>query len=185
MSLDKPINKKLVKGYARLLKKDTEKISVSLLCEMSDVSRASFYLYYKSLKDFEDRLGAYMMNKFFEQATYFLRCSDEELENALKKENLFFDKYEKLILKHMISGSNYLDFATFANSYYLNEKESSLFSGEVWDKHKQDIDFFSRGYLMLLILGMTGYTENTFEKDIKKCRALFRQLCKEIIIFPD
>jgi hypothetical protein len=33
---------------------------------------------------------------------------------------------------------------------------------------------------MILILGMTGYMENSYEKDIVKCRDLFRHLCNEI-----
>ncbi len=178
--MNKPIDIKLIKGYSKLLKKETKKISVSLLCETADVSRASFYIYYGSIREFENSLSAFMLNKFFDQAIYLLRCSEDELKNAVKKENLFFDKYELIILKYMISGSNYLNFAAFANSHYLKEKEVLVFSEEVWNKHRQDIDFFSRGYLMILILGMTGYMDNTFEKDIQKCRVLFRHLCNEI-----
>lgn len=178
--MNKPIDIKLIRAYSRLLKKETKKISVCLLCETAEVSRASFYIYYNNLKEFEKCLGTYMLNKFFEYSTYLLNCSEEELTYALKKENFRFDKYEMVILKYMISGSNYLGFATFADSYYLKEKEMSLFSEDVWKKHKQDLDFFSRGYLMILILGMTGYMEKTFAEDIKKCRALFRLLCNEI-----
>ena len=178
--MNKSIDIKLIKAYSKLLKKGTKKISVCLLCETAEVSRASFYIYYKSMREFENSLGTYMLNKFFEQSTYLLRCSEEELEKAINKENLFFDKYEMVILKYMISGSNYLDFASFADSYYLKEKEKSLFSQEIWEKHRRELDFFSRGYLTILILGMTGYMENTFEKDIRKCRALFRHLCSEI-----
>lgn len=178
--MNKPIDVKLIRAYSRLLKKETKKIGVSLLCETAEVSRASFYIYYNSLSEFEKSLGNYMMNKFFEQSTYLLSCSEEELEKFIKKENFFFNKYELIILKHMISGSKYLDFAAFADSYYLKEKEASLFSEDVWEKHKQKLDFFSRGYLMILILGMTGYMENTFEKDVRKCRALFKHLCNEI-----
>lgn len=183
--MDKPINEKLIRAYAKLLKKDVKKISICLLCETAEVSRASFYVYYKNLKEFENNLGTHMLKKFFEQSTYFLCCSDEELKKALKKESFFFEKYELIILKNMISGSNYLEFATFADRYYLKEKEASLFPQEVWDKYKRDLDFFSRGYLMLLILGLTGYTENTFEKDLVNSRALFRYICKEIIKIPN
>lgn len=180
LSLNKSIDIKLIKGYSRLIKKGIPKINVSLLCETSDVSRASFYIYYSSMSEFEKSLGNYMMNKFFEQSTYLLRCSEEKFNKAIKKENLLFDKYELIILKYMISGSNYLDFASFANSYYLKEKEASLFPEDVWDKYKQDLDFFSRGYLMILILGMTGYMEKSFENDIRKCRILFSHLCNKI-----
>lgn len=179
--MNKPINIKLIRAYSRLLKKETERISVSLLCETAEVSRASFYIYYNSLREFENRLGIYMMNKFFDLSTFLLRCSEEDFENAFRNKNFFFDKYELVILKKMISGSNYLGFAVFADSYYLKEKEKSLFSEKVWKKHKKDLDFFSRGYLMILILGMTGYMKKTFEKDIRKCRALFGHLCNEII----
>ena len=178
--MNKPIDIKLIRAYSRLLKKETKKISVCLLCETANVSRASFYIYYKGMSEFENILDTYILNKFFEQSTYLLRCSEEEFIKAIKKENLFFDKYELIILRHMISGSNYLKFAAFADNYYLKEKEASLFSEEVWKKHKPDLDFFSRGYLMILILGLTGYMENTFEKDIRKCRELFRHLCSEI-----
>lgn len=178
--MNKSIDIKLIRAYSKLLKKDTKKISVCLLCETAEVSRASFYVYHKSMGEFEKSLGTYMMSKFFEYSTYLLRCSEDEFAKAIKKENSSFDKYETVILKHMISGSNYLDFAIFADSYYLKEKEASLFSPEVWEKHKQVLDFFSRGYLMILILGMTGYMENTYEKDIRKCRALFKCLCNEI-----
>lgn len=178
--MNKPIDIKLIKAYSRLLKKETKKISVSLLCEKADVSRASFYVYYKSMSEFENKVGIYMMDKFFELSTFLLICSDEDCKKAIKKEDFFFDKYELAILKYMISGSNYLDFATFADRYYLEKKELSLFSKDVWEKHRSELDFFSRGYLMILILGMTGYMENTFEKDIRKCRTLFRLLSEAV-----
>ena len=178
--MNKSIDIKLIRAYSKLLKKGAKRISVCLLCETADISRASFYVYHKSMREFEESLSTYMMNKFFEQSTYLLSCSEDEFVKAIKKENSYFDKYEMIILKNMISGSNYLDFAAFADNYYLKEKEASLFSEEDWEKHKQDIDFFSRGYLMILILGMTGYMENSYEKDIRKCRALFRCLCNEI-----
>lgn len=178
--MNKLIDIKLIRAYSKLLKKGTKKISVCLLCETAEISRATFYIYYKSMREFEDNLGTYVLNKFFEQSTYLLRCSDEELETAINKENFFLDKHELIILKHMISGSNYLDFAVFADCYYTKEREASLFSQEVWENHKYELDFFSRGYLMILILGITGYMENTFKNDIVKCRALFKYICNKI-----
>lgn len=178
--MNKPIDIKLIRAYSKLLKKDCKKISVCLLCETAEVSRASFYIYYKNMSEFEKYVSTYILNKFFDNSTYLLRCSEEELEAAINKENFFFDKYETDIIRYMISGSNYLDFACLADSYYLKEKEASLFTQEIWEKYKRELDFFSRGYLMILILGLTGYMGNTYKKDLLKCRELFSSLCSVI-----
>lgn len=175
-------NRKLIRGYARLIKKGTQRITVSLLCEKADVARATFYIHYKDLNDFTETLQAQIVDKFFEQATFFLSCDDKEFQKAIKKENLLLNENELTVLENMISGTNYIDFLYKADKYYIEEKEFSLFTKEEWLLHEDKINIFSRGYLPLLILGITNYfDEKEFRSDMENCRKFYKRLRSYIV----
>lgn len=174
-------DQKLITAYSKLVNKQTDKITVSLLCKKADVARATFYTHYKDLDDFVNKLKDHIIDKFFEQATALLVCSEADLKEAVKKENLLLNKCELDILRFMISDTNYIGFALDANDYYASQHENSLFSEEVWKKHNEEINLFACGYLMILIFGITQYEETAFTENIKFCRMVFRYLFKEIL----
>ncbi len=178
--MNKGTNRKLIVAYSKLIKKESGRISVTDLCEKAGVARATFYLYYSDMESFQKKLSGYIIEKFFSQAVRILTCSDDEMHSVVKKENLIFDEYETDILGYMIQGTNYIDFASFADSYYVDKNNDPLFTLEMWEKHKEKIDIFSRGYLPILILGITNYEEMSFRKDMKYCRMFFRTLYEHI-----
>ncbi len=178
--MNKNINRKLIVAYSNLLEKESEKINVTALCEKANVARASFYVYYSDLEEFQKKVNDYIIDKFFRQSVVILTCSDDELSTVVKKENLLFDNCELGILSHMIKGTNYIDFVLLAESYYSDLSISSVYTDEILKNYKDDIDFFSRGYLPILVDGLTCYRENRFRKDMKQCRIFFRALCDYI-----
>lgn len=168
------INRKLVSAYSKLLKKGVQRITVSLLCEKADVSRANFYNYYKDLNDFIIKLHSHMVDALFEQSILFLLCSEKEIADCVKKENLLLNDSETEILKNMLHGSNYIDFAVLADRYYTDEKKRALFSRKIWEEKKDILDIFTRGYLPVIIINFLNYNEESFEADIRNSRALFK-----------
>ncbi len=174
--MNKNINRKLITAYGKLLEKENEKISVTALCEKARVARASFYIYYSDLEEFQKKLSDYIVDKFFKQSVVIITCNDAELRTVTKKENLLFDSCELKILAHMIKGTNYIDFVLLAESYLVDESCEAVYTSEMRERYKEDIDFFSRGYLPILIDGLTDYEEARFRRDMKYCRGYFKSL---------
>lgn len=178
--MNKSVNLKLMAAYSRLVEKKDEKITVITLCEKADVSRASFYIYYNSLDEFVNKVSLYIIDKLFMQSVKIITCRDADLSFVIKKENLFFNEGEIKILRNMISGVNYIDFAILAESYYVDRKNDPLFSEEMWKNHKDEIDLFSRGYIPILLVNLINYDEINFKKDMKNCRFFFKNLHNQI-----
>ncbi len=170
-------NKKLIKAYGKLLKKDDEKIKVKSLCEKADIARATFYLYYKDIDDFTEKLKSHIINRFFEQALVILSCSEDAFADAVKKENLLLSDDELLVLNNFISGTNYIDFALAANSIYRSYP-IEIISEELYVQNKLYFDFFAHGFLPMLIFGLIDYDEKKFRSEMKHCRIYFKFLCK-------
>ena len=177
--MNKKINQKLVSAYAKLIKKNAERITVSLLCEKANVARATFYTHYKDLNDFKNQLDKYIVDLLFKQATTFLCRSEKELERSVKKVNLLFNDNEITVLRNMISGTNYIDFAEFANSYFSDNKNKAPFPESMWKENKRLLDIFTWGYFPILIVNLLNYDEDNLISDIKNSRELLRHLFGE------
>lgn len=175
--MNESTERKLRVAYSKLIRKQTEKLTVTDLCKKADVSRATFYIYYKDIEEYIDKLRMHIASRLFGQASKLLLCNDFDFPRLIKKENLILDEYETEILKNMLSGSNYLSFASLADGRFLREKESSPFSDSAWEKHCEEIDLFTRGYLIILISGLTNYSEASFRSDMRNCRSYFKNLC--------
>lgn len=176
--MNETTERKLLVAYSKLIRRQAEKISVTELCKKAELSRATFYIYYKDIDEYAEKLGEHIVLRLFEQAAKLMRCSDYEFPSAIKKENLIFDEYETKILENMLSGTNYLSFATLANVCYVRGKLSSPFSDYAWEKHQEEIDIFTRGYLIILIFGLIDYEETSFRRDMRNCRTYFKALCE-------
>lgn len=173
--MDKTISRKLLKAYSSFLKKESGKINVTDLCEKAGVARATFYVYYSDMESFCKSLNEYIIDKFFKQATLILSCDESEFSKTVKKENLLFDDDELVILGNMIKGTKFIDFAFLADSYYGDKSNDVLYSKEMWERYKTEIDIFSRGYLHILVNGINNYNEEAFRKDMKYCRLFFNR----------
>lgn len=172
----KKINRKLLAAYSKLLQREIEKISVTSLCDKAGIARATFYIYYSSMEEFYKKLSDYIIDKLFKQSVAIINCNDADFRTVIKKENLLFDDDEIYILRDMIKGTNYIDFATLTESYYADRKNDSLYTTEMWSNHKDGIDLFSRGYLPILLSDITDYNEVRFRNDMKYCRAYFHAM---------
>ena len=175
--MNESTERKLCVAYSKLLRKQTEKITVTELCRKADVSRATFYIYYKDIDEYVEKLRMHIASQLFGQASRLLLCSDSEFPKFIKKENLVFGEYETEILKNMLSGANYLTFASLTDVLFVGEKNASPFSGSAWEKHREEIELFTRGYLIILISGLINYSEADFRSDMRNCRSYFRKLC--------
>ncbi len=175
--MNESTERKLRDAYSKLVRKNTEKITVTELCRKADVSRATFYIYYKDMDEYVERLRMQMASKLFGQSARLLLCNDHDFLKLLKKGNLIFDEYETEILKNMLSGASYLSFAALAEAFFVRDREASPFSDSAWEKHRDEIDLFTRGYLIILISGLISYDEASFRSDMRNCRTYFRNLC--------
>ena len=115
----------------------------------------------------------------FKQATFFLCCSEKELERSVKKVNLLFSDNEITVLRNMISGTNYIDFAELANSYFSDNEKKAPFPESMWKKDKRLLDIFTWGYFPILIVNLLNYDEDNLISDIKNSRELLRYLFRE------
>jgi len=172
-------SRKLLVAYNELVQKDKEKTNVTQLCKRAGVSRAAFYLNYKDIDEYVFDLRKHIIMLLFEQASRLISCSDLELRNAVKKENLLFSDEEISILSYMISGSNYISFATLADLCYDFEEDTSPIPVGLWKYHRDELDLFTRGYLLILIYGLIDYEETVFRSDIMNCRKYFKALCEQ------
>ena len=170
--------RKLRMAYGKLISRQAEKITVTDLCKKADVSRATFYIYYKDVDEYVEELRRYMILKLFERASELLRCNEQDFLKSMKKENIFFDEYEIKILESMISGSRYIYFTTFANMCGARDKENSPFSDSAWENYREEIDLFMRGYILILIMGLINYEEASFRSDMRNCRSYYKTLCE-------
>lgn len=176
--MNESTEKKLRCAYGKLISKQAEKITVTDLCKKADISRATFYNYYEDIDEYIEKVGTQIVLRLFEQASRLMRCSDHEFSRIVRKENLIFDEYETKILENMLSGANYLTFANLANDCYVQQKNLTPFSDYAWENHREEVDLFARGYLIILIFGLINYDEASFRSDIRNCRSYYNTLCK-------
>ena len=85
--MDSAVERKLLKAYNELLRKNADKITVTSLCEKADVSRATFYLYYSSINEFTEKCREYIIKKLNAQAKLIITCDESMLHTIKKKKN--------------------------------------------------------------------------------------------------
>ena len=176
--MNESTERKLRIAYGKLISRNAEKITVTDLCKKADVSRATFYIYYKDIDEYAEAVGKYIILQVYAQANKLMCCSDADFSKLLKRENLLFDDYEVKILESMLSGSNYLTYATLSRVYYVPEESNSPFTEYAWENYRDEIDLFSRGYLIILIMGLINYDETSFRSDMRNCRSYYKTLCE-------
>ena len=176
--MNESTERRLRVAYSKLLRKQSDRITVTELCKKADVSRATFYIYYKDIEEYAESIRRYIIVRVYDQASRLMCCSDHDFLKELKKENHLLDDYEVSILENMLSGANYLSFATLAHLYYAHDKQNTPFSEYAWENYREEIDLFSRGYLIILIMGLINYDEAAFRSDMRNCRSYYKTLCE-------
>ncbi|MBQ8502766.1 MAG: TetR/AcrR family transcriptional regulator [Clostridia bacterium] len=182
--MNKGINLKLHKAYAKLIKNNDDKITVTDLCEKADVARATFYLYYKSIDEFILKSKEYLIVKLYEQSELIMKASDAELDNVLKRKNIIFDDFELELLKYYTSGSNYLEFAALMNELLAPRYKNLMvekWGEEFYEKNKAKFEFFKNAVTPLLYFNLLDYDESTIRYDMHAARNVANDFFRDII----
>ncbi len=156
--MESNVEKKLREAYAKWVDKNAdEKLSVSSLCEMAEVSRAGFYLYYKDAEDFINKTREYMLHRILEQFVIIAknyRCP-ESCE-------LIFDKTDLRLYKFYNSQKDYWGFVESAyDSIDLKAKEIMInkWGADYCSENKPELDFIFTGSIALLFTSLEDYDE--------------------------
>lgn len=182
--MDKKINKRLLAAYAELIKKNEDKITVTLLCEKANISRASFYLYHKDIDSFIESIREYLINKFYKQMELILSVSDNELKSVLLRKNLVFDDSELKVLIFLALGSNFLAYAVDSQKFMLPRLELffiNSFGEDYYNNNRAKFEYFINGFVMMLYYNLINYDEEKIKFEIFGSRALAKHLFADAV----
>lgn len=165
--------KKVIKEtFLNLLEeKDIKKITVSEICELADVNRATFYRYYLDVYDLLDKIE----DEFI-----------EELKSALSSDNNYtISSFSSDLLKVFLENKELVKilFNTNNNIYFLNNFLEIAYEKckERWEKDlpeikEEDINYAS-SFIFNGALGVINYwVKNDFNKDYKEIAQNIEQL---------
>ena len=159
---------KLRKTVAKLAYKETEKISVSALCKKADISRASFYLYYKDIDDLTEKNREYIINKLDEQMNIIF---DIQYASREGKCRIVFTDDDRALLKGFIGKNVYWDFAVAANRIItprFNKKMIERYGENYYNENKEKFEFILNGSMASLCLDLLNYNEETLIKNMQR-----------------
>lgn len=154
-----------------LEEKDIKKITVSEICKLSDINRATFYRYYLDVYD--------LLNKIQED---FIM----ELKTASNNESIYtVSTFSKELLKVFLDNKELVRilFNTNNNIYFLNdilsiayEKCKLKWESDLPDLKEDDIEYASV-FIFNGALGVINYwVKNDFDKDVDEISAIIEQL---------
>lgn len=169
------VEAKLFKAYAKLAN-NCEKLSVSVLCDKADISRASFYVYYKDIKDFYDKCQDYIINKLYEQILLILNYNSHSSENKLK---IVFSDSDIELLKVFTGRHSYLYFAEKANNIFSPRFKSLMIErwGEEHYKAKEIyFEFAFNGSVATLYFDLINFNKETFIKNMRYTSGIMKDL---------
>ncbi len=175
--MQREVNQKLIKAYSVLAVKDDGKVSVTALCEKADVSRATFYLYYKDIEEFNSAVLEYIVRLLLREGKLLLSSSsDEEMNRLSQRENLIFSEEELDLLEFYTEGYRYVDLGACSEKIIRATYEKDMCEMATRDfylKNKGVLEFQLNGIVTMLVLDlirMKNGGENTIAYDMKKCR---------------
>lgn len=159
--------KKIIKEtfLSLLSKKDIKKITISELCEIADINRATFYRYYLDIYDLLDNI-----QKEFE-------IELKEAYIPIKDEDKTVFKFSKAMLNVFIKNKELVKilFNTNNNIYFLHNILEIAYERckERWTKDLPNISEEDMEYATVFIfngaLGVINYwIQNDFDKDINE-----------------
>ncbi len=164
---------KLYDAFAQWAGKSDEKLTVLSLCEMADVSRASFYLYYKDIDDFSDKCREYIIKKLFEQVLIITG-------NALSPSDckVIFDERDIKLLKAFTGNHDYWDFAVNANIIFAPKFRDMMverWGEEYFENNKSVFEFLLNGSVASLYFDLVEFDKDRFFKNLNYITNIVRQ----------
>ncbi len=165
--------KKVIKDtFITLLEtKEINKITVSEICKLADINRATFYRYYLDVYD--------LLDKIEEEFVSTLKTANENVNDgytiysfAKPMLSVFLDN--KKLVKILFSNKNYSFLEEILNIAYIRCKDK-------WEKDlkgvsSEDIEYASV-YIFNGALGVINYwISNDFDKDINEISSIIENL---------
>lgn len=170
------VEERLRRTVAELSIKNVEKISVSALCEKAEVSRASFYLYYKDMEDLISKIREYIINKLDEQLNIIL----DIIDGGIKDKNRVVFTQEDIALLKVLTGKHvYWDFAVDANSIIQPRYEKKMRErrgDEYFEKNKEKFEFLINGGIATLYFDLTDFDRETYLKNMRRITQIAEEL---------
>ncbi len=172
--MENKVKTKLYEAYAKRVSKSDEKLSVSVLCEKADVSRASFYIHFKDIEDFEDKCRDYIIDKLFEQIFTFMKLRVNPYAC-----DMIFSSSDINMLKYFTNRHTYWDFAEKANVIIGDKFKTLMISrwGEEYYENNKDVfEFALNGSVATLYFDLLNYDEETFKRNMGYIANIVREL---------
>lgn len=172
--MESKIEIKFYETFARWVSKSDEKLSVSSLCKKADVSRASFYIYYKDIDDFEDKCRDYIIEKLFGQIFIFL-------ENSAKPDicHMIFSDSDIKMLKYFTGKNSYWDFAESGNEIIWGNFEKIMterWGKEYFEANKLTFEFALNGSVAALYFDLLNYDKEIFARNMTYITNIMKDL---------
>ena len=172
--MESKVEKSLYEALAEIAGKSEEKISVSSLCEKADVSRASFYIYYKDIDDFEKKCRTYISEKLFAQVLTIT-------ENAITPNQcrILLDESDIKLMRFFTGKHAYWGFAESANSVIAPRFKEKMIErwGEVfYEENKLLFEFILNGSIAMLYLDLLDFNKAKFVKSMNYITNIIREL---------
>lgn len=154
-----------------LEEKDIKKITVSEICKLSDINRATFYRYYLDVYDLLDKIQEdfiiELKNASNNESTYTVSSFSKELLNVLLK--------NKELVRILFNTNN--------NLYFLNEileiayeKCKAKWSSDITNISDEDMEY-AAVFIFNGALGVINFwVKNEFDKNVDEISNIIEQL---------
>ncbi|MBQ3137609.1 MAG: TetR/AcrR family transcriptional regulator [Clostridia bacterium] len=162
------VEEKLRITLAKLAESEKEKISVSALCEIAGVSRASFYLYYEDLEDLVKKTRIYIINRLDEQLGVLLDVKDGK---SFSENSLILNEADIALLKGFTGKHIYWEFAVDANRILWPRYEKKMierWGEEYYNENKEKFEFVLNGGIATLYFDLLNFDKKTYEKNMHR-----------------
>lgn len=154
-----------------LNKKDIKKITVSEICKIADINRATFYRYYLDIYDLLDKIE----EEFVTELKLVSRQSNNDTISGFTKDLLNVFLSNKDLVKVLFNTNN--------NIYFLNDVLEVAYEKckDKWQKDlptisEQDIEYASL-FIFNGALGVVNYwVKNDFDKDVDEVSTIIERL---------
>lgn len=165
--------KKVIRdSFIELLgKKDIKKITVSEVCKIADINRATFYRYYLDVYDLLDKIE----KDFIEELKMALNNEEDYTVSSFSSDLLKVFLDNKELVKILFNTNN--------NIYFLNsfleiayEKCKEKWEADIPNISSEDIEY-AASFIFNGALGIINFwVKNNFDKDFKEIAKIIEQL---------
>ncbi|MBQ7005938.1 MAG: TetR/AcrR family transcriptional regulator [Clostridia bacterium] len=181
VNLNTKTHRRLRRAYCRLLK-GNEKINVSSLTEEAEISRATFYLYYKDIDEFLEKTADYIVNAFTSTMIFFLNSTRSEVMEKCKRKNLTLtdDDFELFHCVYKNDRGFSFDKKRLAKAFEVfHTNTEKYFSQRFITKNKSRFELFYIGYVTVMRDDFFDYHSDRVARDVLRTMDVWDYL------FPD